>query len=71
MSDLTNAHVFVSDINECESNPCINNGHCVDNVLSYSCVCAPGYTGVTCNTGVVNCISESLQCSTDFFLVFC
>ena len=42
--------VFVVDINECDSYPCLNGGTCSDDVNSFSCVCAPGITGLTCNT---------------------
>ena len=43
-------YVFVVDINECDSYPCLNGGTCSDDVNSFSCVCAPGITGLTCNT---------------------
>ena len=42
--------VFVVDINECSSYPCLNGGTCTDGVDSFSCVCAPGSTGTTCST---------------------
>ena len=29
----------------------VNEGRCIDKVNSYACVCAPGYSGVTCNEG--------------------
>ena len=35
----------ISDINECSSNPCLINGVvCNDQVNSYECACAPGYS---------------------------
>ena len=42
--------VTYSDINECESDPCIH-GDCKDEVNRYVCHCKPGYTGVNCETG--------------------
>ena len=41
---------FVVDINECDSYPCLNGGSCTDGVDLFSCVCAPGITGLTCDT---------------------
>ena len=42
---------FDSDINECDSSPCLNLGVCVDQVNAYNCTCAAGYTGEQCETG--------------------
>lgn len=40
---------FCSDeINECLSNPCLNNGTCGDDVNGFTCTCDPKWTGVTC-----------------------
>ena len=38
------------DINDCKPDPC-KHGSCVDRVISYTCVCDPGYSGVNCNKG--------------------
>ena len=42
---------FFADQNQCASNPCLNGANCTDKFRSYSCVCAPGFTGVHCETG--------------------
>ncbi|WAR08268.1 FBP1-like protein, partial [Mya arenaria] len=47
------------NINECLSNPCRNNGVCSDQVNSYTCACAPGYTGDDCETEIDECSSNS------------
>ena len=36
------------DINECTSNPCMNDGLCTDFEDAYECNCIPGYTGNQC-----------------------
>ncbi|CAH1253989.1 ZAN [Branchiostoma lanceolatum] len=35
---------------ECSSQPCQNGGQCIDGDNRYDCQCAPGYTGVNCET---------------------
>jgi hypothetical protein len=30
------------EINECQSNPCVNSGQCVDKVNRFQCLCPPG-----------------------------
>ena len=43
----------LSDIDDCAGNPCNNDGTCKDGVNSYSCECPPGFTGGTCQTGMM------------------
>lgn len=40
---------------ECVSNPCANNGTCVDLFDGYRCSCAPGFTGLTCQDEMKEC----------------
>lgn len=30
------------DVNECASNPCHNDGTCLDRIGDYTCICMPG-----------------------------
>lgn len=41
----------ISDKDECRQNPCYNGGICTNTVGSFSCRCAPGWTGPTCLLG--------------------
>nr|XP_009305790.1 protein eyes shut homolog isoform X2 [Danio rerio] len=42
--------------------PCANGGHCVlHNITSYSCVCAPGWTGATCLVNINECVQHRCQ----------
>ena len=38
----------ITDIAECVSNPCLNQGTCEDLVNGYICHCVAGYTGSSC-----------------------
>uniref|UniRef100_A0A8C1HEI9 EGF-like domain-containing protein n=1 Tax=Cyprinus carpio carpio TaxID=630221 RepID=A0A8C1HEI9_CYPCA len=38
------------DIDECLSSPCANGGTCTDEVNGFSCVCAKGWAGPTCQS---------------------
>ena len=39
-----------TDINECESSPCQNNGTCIDGINTFSCECPVGFSGKLCET---------------------
>ena len=43
--------MYITDIDECDSNPCQNGGTCKDQVNSYMCECVPGYDGDECENG--------------------
>jgi hypothetical protein len=36
------------DINECESDPCENDGTCSDQLNGFTCSCVAGFTGTNC-----------------------
>ena len=49
--EFTCHHVIhFTDIDECESSPCIH-GKCVDGIDKYKCHCEPGFTGPHCEEG--------------------
>ena len=39
-----------TDINECDPNPCLHSGVCLDKINGFKCVCKLGYTGQNCET---------------------
>ena len=43
--------IFVTEINECDSEPCVNDGTCIDNIDGFECLCPPGYSGNQCANG--------------------
>ncbi|NXQ31501.1 SNED1 protein, partial [Alaudala cheleensis] len=46
------------EIDECQSQPCLNGGQCKDRVSAFLCLCEPGYTGYLCELDVDECQSE-------------
>ena len=44
-------HPLTTDIDDCASHPCKNNGSCLDQVNGFKCSCAPGFNGTQCETG--------------------
>ena len=52
-----------TDIDDCASHPCMNNGKCTDRVNGFNCSCAPGFNGSQCETG--NCSQSNV-----FFFTF-
>ncbi|XP_034035125.1 sushi, nidogen and EGF-like domain-containing protein 1 [Thalassophryne amazonica] len=41
------------DINECESQPCLNGGECIHQVTNFTCICPAPFTGALCETEFV------------------
>ena len=50
---ITIKHVInlLSDIPECEANPCENGGTCQNTIGSFTCTCVAGYDGSSCQNG--------------------
>lgn len=48
-------YYFSSDINSCSSNPCMNEGHCIDLKLGFRCECKAGFWGRRCEKEVDEC----------------
>ena len=44
-----------ADINECASNPCLNEATCQDGINNYTCNCLPGFTGNSCEIDIDEC----------------
>ncbi|NWU92528.1 SNED1 protein, partial [Upupa epops] len=47
-----------NEIDECQSQPCLNGGQCKDRIAEFLCLCEPGYTGHHCELDVNECQSE-------------
>ncbi|CAK8697438.1 unnamed protein product [Clavelina lepadiformis] len=50
--------VSCTETNECSPNPCQNNGICTDQLNGYSCTCAEGFIGTSCELRVNDCHSD-------------
>ena len=49
------------EVNECESQPCLNGAHCIDLRGGFECVCQSGFKGKLCQEK----LSECKECSTN------
>ena len=43
---------LLSDIDECHSDPCKNDGTCKDLVNKFVCICKAGFAGAMCELGM-------------------
>ena len=48
--DARNLKFFETDVNECASMPCQNNGTCIDDINGFTCNCTSAFTGAVCET---------------------
>ena len=48
-------HSCETDVNECSSNPCVNQGTCTDGPGDFSCDCSTGFTGRRCEINIDDC----------------
>ncbi|XP_064600471.1 protein jagged-1-like isoform X2 [Liolophura sinensis] len=46
------------NINDCASEPCHNQGTCIDKVSSFQCLCTEGWEGPVCNINHDDCITK-------------
>ncbi|XP_074154067.1 sushi, nidogen and EGF-like domain-containing protein 1 [Sminthopsis crassicaudata] len=46
------------EVDECESQPCLNGGSCKDRIAGFLCVCGSGYLGAHCELDVDECQSD-------------
>ena len=44
-----------TDIDDCQTAPCENNGTCIDQVNGYNCSCLQGFTGHNCSINIDDC----------------
>ena len=49
------------NMNECDSNPCLNGGDCVDGVHNYTCICPSEFIGRHCDQELDPCSFSPCQ----------
>ena len=54
----SNTYFYLTDFDECGSNPCQNGGTCQDGLNTYQCSCASGYSGTYCEKGASQIIYQ-------------
>ena len=45
---------FSPDVDDCQSQPCVNNATCHDGTNTFSCQCPPGWNGKFCHLSKCN-----------------
>lgn len=52
-----------ADVDECQSNPCLNGATCLDGVNSFTCLCLPSYAGELCEQGQLHLSNDKVVLS--------
>lgn len=50
-----------TEADECESEPCFNNGTCTDQLNSFNCSCPQGFSGLQCEVNIDECDPDPCQ----------
>ena len=48
-------------MNECSSNPCLNEGKCVDEINGFKCECLAGFRGRLCEEDINECLEQPCE----------
>jgi len=59
--------LLVIDINECNSDPCMNGAKCSNKVNGFTCKCTAGFKGDNCQTGKHFCYYATEKINYDVF----
>ena len=52
----------LTNIDDCESEPCRNGATCTDKINGYTCSCVPGFTGSDCESDIDECVTQPDIC---------
>ena len=50
-------YFHISVVDNCDPNPCQNDGNCTDGVNSFTCDCVDGFSGDNCEVDIDDCVS--------------
>ncbi|KAF4019587.1 hypothetical protein G4228_011363 [Cervus hanglu yarkandensis] len=57
ITDCSSLHCE-TEVNECQSSPCLNNAVCEDQLGGFLCKCPPGFLGTRCDINMDECLSQ-------------
>ncbi|CAH1772397.1 unnamed protein product [Owenia fusiformis] len=60
-SPTPDPNIDLSELDQCLSNPCANNGTCIDGYNSYTCSCADDWAGTNCDFRFVHVCKDVLE----------
>ena len=51
-------HSLTVAIDNCDPNPCQNDGNCIDGINSFTCDCEDGFSGDVCEINIDDCLPD-------------
>ena len=60
---------LLTELNECDSSPCLNGGTCFNAINAYICTCVAGFTDLECSSGNISLLLVILARFLSLFVI--